>query len=89
MHAGRHWFPSAQSQAGTSVCAVSEHLGHSDPGSTLRTDTHLVPEAEGKAKRAVDTLFGRLDEVADDPLGGPDAARALTCTDHRSEGRLL
>jgi hypothetical protein len=34
-----------------------------------------MPEAEDKAKRAVDTLFERLDEVADDPLCGPDVAR--------------
>jgi hypothetical protein len=33
------------------------------------------PEAQDKAKRAVDTLFERLDEVADDPLCGPDVAR--------------
>jgi hypothetical protein len=34
-----------------------------------------IPEAEDKAKRAVDLLFERLDEVADDPLCGPDVAR--------------
>ena len=34
-----------------------------------------VAEAEDTAKRAVDALFERLDEVVDDPLRGPDAAR--------------
>ena len=75
MHAARHLFASAQLEAGTSIRAVAEYLGHSDPGFTLRTYTHLMPEAEDKAKRAIDTLFERLDEVADDPLCGPDVAR--------------
>lgn len=75
MHAGRHLFASAQLEAGTSIRAVSEYLGHADPGFTLRTYTHLMPEAEDKAKRAVDLLFERLDEVADDPLCAPDVAR--------------
>jgi integrase len=75
MHAGRHLFASAQLEAGTSIRALAEYLGHNDPGFTLRTYTHLMPEAEDKAKRAVDTLFERLDEVVDDPLCGPDVAR--------------
>jgi len=75
MHAGRHLYASAQLEGGTNIRALSEYLGHSDPGFTLRTYTHLMPEAENKAKRAVDALFERLDEVADDPLCGPDVAR--------------
>ena len=75
MHAARHQFASAQLEAGTSIRALAEYLGHNDPGFTLRTYTHLMPEAEDKAKRAVDTLFERLDEVVDDPLCGPDVAR--------------
>ena len=75
MHAARHLFASAQLEAGTSIRGVAEYLGHSDPGFRLRTFTHLMPEAEDKAKRAIDTLFERLDEVADDPLCGPDVAR--------------
>lgn len=54
---------------------MAEYLGHIDPGFTLRTHTHLMPESQDKAKRAVDTLFERLDEVADGPLCGPDVAR--------------
>ena len=90
MHAGRHLYASAQLEAGTSIRAFAEYLGHSDPGFTLRTHTHLMPEAEDKAKRAVDTLFERLDEVADDPLRGPNVPRRPSdrkmC---RSEGRQL
>lgn len=75
MHAGRHLYASAQLEAGTSIRALADYLGHEDPGFTLRTYTHLMPEAEDKAKRAVDALFERLDEVVDDPLRGPDVAR--------------
>ena len=35
MHALRHWFASVLLDAGESIRAVSEHLGHSDPGFTL------------------------------------------------------
>ncbi len=47
----------------------------SSPGFTLlRTSTHLVPQAEDKAKRAVGAVFERVETVADGPLGGPRAA---------------
>ena len=46
-----------------------------NPGFTLRPYTHLVTQAEDKAKRAVDKLFEWLDEVVDDPLCGPDMGR--------------
>src|SRR6476469_3883783 len=42
-HALRHWYASVLLDAGESIRAVSEYLGHSDPGFTLRTYTHLMP----------------------------------------------
>jgi integrase len=36
------------------VQRVSEYLGHSDPGFTLRTYTHLMPNSTERTKRAVD-----------------------------------
>lgn len=74
MHAGRHFYASVQLEAGTSVRALADYLGHSDPGFTLRTYTHLMPAAEGKAKRAVDGVFERIEEAARDALCGPDVA---------------
>lgn len=45
MHALRHWYASVLLDAGESIPAVSEYLGHSDPGFTLRTYTHLCRPA--------------------------------------------
>jgi integrase len=35
------------------VKAVSEYLGHTDPGFTLRTYTHLLPTSHERTRRAV------------------------------------
>ncbi len=45
MHALRHTYASAQLEGGTNIKALSVFLGHSDPGFTLRTYTHLMPAA--------------------------------------------
>jgi integrase len=36
---------------------LAEYLGHSDPGFTLRTYTHLLPSSHEQARRAVDSIF--------------------------------
>ncbi len=74
MHAGRHFYASVELEAGTSIRALAEYLGHADPGLTLRTYTHLMPQAQDKAKRAVNEVFERLEHAADGPLCGPDVA---------------
>jgi integrase len=57
MHALRHFFASALLDAGESIKAIAEWLGHSDPAFTLRTYTHLMQSSQGRARRAIDTLF--------------------------------
>lgn len=57
--------------AGESIKALSEYLGHHDPGFTLRTYTHLMPSSETRTRAAVDRLF-RDDESVDD---GPETAQ--------------
>ncbi len=59
MHALRHFFASVLLDAGGSIKAVSDYLGHSDPGFTLRTYTHLMPNSSERTKRAVDDALGR------------------------------
>ncbi|PWU44966.1 hypothetical protein DLJ46_23255 [Micromonospora globispora] len=59
LHALRHFYASALLSAGESIKAVSEYLGHHDPGFTLRTYTHLMPESEARTRRAVDAILGR------------------------------
>jgi integrase len=54
MHALRHYYASALLEAGVSIKALAEYLGHADPGFTLRVYTHLMPASEERARAAVD-----------------------------------
>lgn len=56
-HALRHFYASTLLDAGESVKAVSEYLGHADAGFTLRTYTHLMPSSEERTRRAVDVAL--------------------------------
>jgi integrase len=58
MHALRHFYASVLLDAGESIKALSEYLGHYDAGFTLRTYTHLMPSSERRTKEAVDRVFG-------------------------------
>jgi hypothetical protein len=42
---------------GESIKALSEYLGHADPGFTLRTYTHLMPSSAERTRRAVDAVL--------------------------------
>jgi integrase len=57
MHALRHFYASVQLEAGTSIRALAEYLGHADPGFTLRVYTHLMPSSENRARQAVDNAL--------------------------------
>ena len=65
MHALRHFYASAILDAGTSIRAVADYLGHQDPRFTLRTYTHLMPSSEDRVRQAIDAVLD-------------DAARGLT-----------
>lgn len=68
-HALRHFYASTALHEGESIKALSEYLGHADPGFTLRTYTHLVEGSAERTKRAVDAVFGHEAPPAetDDP----------------------
>lgn len=57
-HALRHFYASTLLDAGESIKAVSEYLGHADPGFTLRTYTHLMPTSDERTKKAIDSVRG-------------------------------
>ncbi|MFD0478109.1 tyrosine-type recombinase/integrase [Nonomuraea thailandensis] len=57
MHALRHMYASLLLDAGVSVKALAEYLGHMDPGYTLRVYTHLIAGTEGRAANVIDTAF--------------------------------
>ncbi|MGW3963428.1 tyrosine-type recombinase/integrase [Amycolatopsis sp. NPDC005003] len=67
-HALRHFYASTLLDAGESITALAEHLGHSDPGFTLRTYTHLMPSSKDRTRRAVDNVLG----VRPEPPARPD-----------------
>ncbi|GAA3271277.1 tyrosine-type recombinase/integrase [Dactylosporangium vinaceum] len=53
-HALRHHYASVLLDAGESIKAVSEYLGHWDPGFTLRQYTHLMPNSQERSRSAID-----------------------------------
>ncbi|GHH62347.1 hypothetical protein GCM10018781_10400 [Kitasatospora indigofera] len=71
MHALRHFYASVLLDAGENIKAVSEYLGHHDPGFTLRTYTHLMPSSEKRTTEAVDRAFGDGPEADDGPTTAP------------------
>jgi integrase len=54
MHALRHHYASVALDGSENIRALSEYLGHSDPGFTLRVYTHLMPGSAERTKKAVD-----------------------------------
>jgi integrase len=71
MHALRHFYASVLLDAGESVKALSEYLGHHDPGFTLRTYTHLMPSSEKRTREAVDRAFDADPGTDDGPTTAP------------------
>ncbi|MFH7599928.1 site-specific integrase [Streptomyces racemochromogenes] len=67
MHALRHFYASVLLDAGESIKALSEYLGHHDPSFTLRTYTHLMPSSETRTRAAVDRVFRAAPEAEDGP----------------------
>ncbi|PSR61572.1 MULTISPECIES: tyrosine-type recombinase/integrase [Nocardia] len=57
MHALRHFFASTLLADGCSIKELAAFLGHTDPGFTLRTYTHLVPSSYERARMAIDRVF--------------------------------
>lgn len=64
MHALRHYFASACLANGVDIRALSEYLGHHDAGFTLSTYTHLMPDADERARGAIDAAYARADGPA-------------------------
>lgn len=56
-HMLRHCYASVLLDAGESIKAVSEYLGHASAAFTLRTYTHLMPSSEERTRKAVDAAW--------------------------------
>jgi integrase len=72
MHALRHFYASVLLDAGENIKALSQYLGHSDPGFTLRVYTHLMRSSESRTRKAVDDMYEDLGSAPD----GPGTAQA-------------
>jgi integrase len=57
MHALRHHYASIELAGGVDIGAVSEYLGHHDPGFTLRVYRHLMVSDTGRARKAVEAAL--------------------------------
>jgi integrase len=53
-HALRHHFASVLLHDGVDIAALATYLGHHDPGFTLRTHVHLMPDAADRMRSVVD-----------------------------------
>jgi integrase len=53
----RLFYASVLLDAGESIKAGSEYLGHADAGFTLSTYTHLMPSSHERTRKAVDAAF--------------------------------
>jgi integrase len=79
-HALRHFFASVLLDAGESIKVVSEYLGHSDPGFTLRTYTHVMPDTRARSLRVIDAVFSAdsaIDVPSDRQAQASSQVRAL------------
>lgn len=56
-HALRHFYASALLEGGENIRALSEYLGHADPGFTLRVYTHLMPSSGQRTRDAIDVAL--------------------------------
>jgi integrase len=65
MHALRHFYASTLLPGGVAIKEVAEYLGHTDPGFTLRTYTHLVPSSHARARQAVDAVLRAAVDTSD------------------------
>lgn len=43
---------------------TSKLLGHADPGFTLRTYAHLMPNADDRARKSMDAFYGTAQQSA-------------------------
>lgn len=70
-HNLRHTFASACLAGGVDIRTLADWLGHTDPGFTLRTYTHLMPDAAEKGRRAMDAFARRVRNAGQSALDVP------------------
>ncbi|MBE3014917.1 tyrosine-type recombinase/integrase [Microbispora sp. NEAU-D428] len=71
-HMLRHHFALVLLEDGVSIKAVTEFLGHADPGFTLRTYTHLMPSSEDRMRAAIESAWAEGRQTAQVPSMCPE-----------------
>ncbi len=75
-HALRHFYASVLLDGGESIRTVSDRLGHADPGFTLRTYTHLLPETDTRTRGIIDTALPTWAGRGPNPSASPAPVRS-------------
>ena len=70
MHALRHHYASILLADGVDIGAVSEYLGHHDPGFTLRVYRHLMVSDTERARKAVEAALARPEQGRNSEAAG-------------------
>lgn len=70
LHICRHTYASALIRYGESVKTVQHLLGHSSANTTLNTYSHLWPDADVRARSAVDAMFKDVPSLCPDHDAG-------------------
>ncbi|MFE1875816.1 tyrosine-type recombinase/integrase [Streptomyces sp. NPDC059496] len=60
----RHFFASAGLSKGVPVTDMAEWLGHRDPCITHETYAHVMPDAPGRLRALMDSVFTRETELS-------------------------
>ena len=77
-HMMRHVYASTLISRRVDPRTVAEYLGHSDGGAlVLRTYSHLMPDAEDRARRAIEEALSEADEGANGPETAPGQVGGL------------
>lgn len=77
-HMMRHVYASTLISRRVDPRTVAEYLGHSDGGAlVLRTYSHLMPDAEDRARRAIEDALSEAGESANGPETAPGEVRGL------------
>lgn len=69
-HALRHFYASVLLDAGESVKAVSDYLGHASATVTLSTYAHVMPSSESRTRSAVDSVLMCPQSAPREAVGG-------------------
>ena len=71
-HAMRHTYASTLVARGVDPRTAAEYLGHSDGGAlVLRTYSHLMPDAEDRARRAIEDALADAESAINGPSTAP------------------